>query len=423
MRAHDVRFVEDNWASPALGAWGLGWEVWLDGLEITQFTYFQQAGGMTLDPVSVEITYGMERILMALQGVRHFKDIAYAPGITYGEVFGQAEYEMCRYYLDDADVADNRALLEAYAAEAQRMIDARPARPGALLRAEVLARVQRAGRPRRGVTTERAARSPGCGASPATSPSCGSSAARSWATRSGTRRATRRGARRRPRVPGDQPGRSTLVFEIGVEEMPPAEVPRRAASRCERALTERLAAARLSHGAIRVATRTPRRIIAIVERRRRPGAGRRAGGAAARASRAAYDADGTPTKAAAGLRPRPGRRRRRRWHGRRSTACEYVALRPHRSPAARRPRCWRTCWPQIVSGLRSAKNMRWNDPGLSFTRPIRWLLALLGRPGGPGRRLGLAAGRTTRVHRTAAEPTVESRRRGVPGPCCASTAS
>ncbi len=68
--AHDIRFVEDNWASPALGAWGLGWEVWLDGMEITQFTYFQQAGGLVLDPVSVEITYGMERILMALQGVQ-----------------------------------------------------------------------------------------------------------------------------------------------------------------------------------------------------------------------------------------------------------------------------------------------------------------------------------------------------------------
>jgi glycyl-tRNA synthetase len=80
--AHDVRFVEDNWASPALGAWGLGWEVWLDGLEITQFTYFQQAGGVNLEPVSVEITYGVERILMALQGVTHFKDIVYAPGFS-----------------------------------------------------------------------------------------------------------------------------------------------------------------------------------------------------------------------------------------------------------------------------------------------------------------------------------------------------
>src|SRR5262245_11054756 len=122
--AHDVRFVEDNWASPALGAWGLGWEVWLDGLEITQFTYFQQAGGINLDPVSVEITYGIERIIMALQDKSHFKDIEYGPGISYGEVFGQNEYEMSRYYLDDADVAANRQLLELYAAEAQRLIEA-----------------------------------------------------------------------------------------------------------------------------------------------------------------------------------------------------------------------------------------------------------------------------------------------------------
>lgn len=122
---HDVRFVEDNWASPALGAWGLGWEVWLDGLEITQFTYFQQAGGMALDPVSVELTYGVERIVMALQGVSHFKDIAYAPGISYGEAFGQAEYEMSAYYLDDADIAANQALFDAYAAEAERLVELR----------------------------------------------------------------------------------------------------------------------------------------------------------------------------------------------------------------------------------------------------------------------------------------------------------
>ncbi len=118
IRRHDIRFVEDNWAAPAVGAWGLGWEVWLDGMEITQFTYFQQFG-LVLDPVSVEITYGMERIIMALQGVKHFKDIQYAPGITYGEVLGQVEYEMSRYYLDDADVAANRTLFDIYASEAR----------------------------------------------------------------------------------------------------------------------------------------------------------------------------------------------------------------------------------------------------------------------------------------------------------------
>ena len=81
-----MRFVEDNWESPALGAWGLGWEVWLDGQEITQYTYFQQAGGVNLDPVSVEITYGLERIVMALQGVRGFNDIRWAGAVTYGDI-------------------------------------------------------------------------------------------------------------------------------------------------------------------------------------------------------------------------------------------------------------------------------------------------------------------------------------------------
>ena len=120
---HDIRFVEDNWASPALGAWGLGWEVWLDGLEITQFTYFQQAGGYTLDPVAVELTYGLERIAMFLQQVDHFKNIRYAPGIPYGEVFGIAEYEHSRYNLDDADIEAQAEMFRLYEAEAQRCVD------------------------------------------------------------------------------------------------------------------------------------------------------------------------------------------------------------------------------------------------------------------------------------------------------------
>ncbi|MGH2581275.1 MAG: glycine--tRNA ligase subunit alpha, partial [Anaerolineales bacterium] len=83
---HDIRFVEDNWASPALGAWGLGWEVWLDGLEITQFTYFQQAGGISLDPVSVEITYGLDRIAMALQSIREVGDVRWSKQRTWGDL-------------------------------------------------------------------------------------------------------------------------------------------------------------------------------------------------------------------------------------------------------------------------------------------------------------------------------------------------
>eukprot|EP00741_Cyanophora_paradoxa_P009065 tig00001466_g8778.t1 len=123
VEAHDVRFVEDNWESPALGAWGLGWEVWMDGMEVSQFTYFQQAGGYPLEVVSVEITYGLERIVMALQGVQHFRDIEYGNGVKYGEIFGQNEYEMSVYNLDAADIPTNLQMFELHEKEARMLLD------------------------------------------------------------------------------------------------------------------------------------------------------------------------------------------------------------------------------------------------------------------------------------------------------------
>ena len=116
-REHDIRFVEDNWESPALGAWGLGWEVWLDGQEITQFTYFQQAGGMNLDPVSVEITYGIERIALALQGKESAWDIDWLVGVNYGDVMFSDEVEHCRYYFDVADVDALKTVYDTYERE------------------------------------------------------------------------------------------------------------------------------------------------------------------------------------------------------------------------------------------------------------------------------------------------------------------
>jgi glycyl-tRNA synthetase alpha chain len=108
-RVNDVRFVEDDWESPTLGAWGLGWEVWLNGMEITQFTYFQQVGGLDCQPVSAEITYGLERLAMYLQGVESLFDILWADGpqgrITYGDVFHQNEVEQSRYNFEIADTA------------------------------------------------------------------------------------------------------------------------------------------------------------------------------------------------------------------------------------------------------------------------------------------------------------------------------
>jgi len=107
-RIHDIRFVEDNWESPTLGAWGLGWEVWLNGMEVTQFTYFQQVGGLECHPVSGEITYGIERIAMYLQGVDSIYDIVWTNGpngvVTYGDVFHQNEVEMSAYNFEHANV-------------------------------------------------------------------------------------------------------------------------------------------------------------------------------------------------------------------------------------------------------------------------------------------------------------------------------
>ena len=117
-RQHDIRFVEDNWEQPAISAWGLGWEVWLDGQEITQFTYFQQMGGVTLDPVSVEITYGLERILIALNNAKAIWDEEWGAGVTYGEIRHREEFEHSKYYFETADVERVRAMYDLYSAEA-----------------------------------------------------------------------------------------------------------------------------------------------------------------------------------------------------------------------------------------------------------------------------------------------------------------
>ena len=123
-KQHDIRFVEDNWESPALGAWGLGWEVWLDGLEITQFTYFQQAGGLPLDPVSVEITYGLERICMFTQQKKNVFDLLWNnEGIEYREVFHQAEKEFSAYNFEHANTDNLFKIFDMLELEAKSLIE------------------------------------------------------------------------------------------------------------------------------------------------------------------------------------------------------------------------------------------------------------------------------------------------------------
>ena len=120
---HDIRFEEDNWESPTLGAWGMGWQILLDGMEITQFTYFQQAGGIDLAPISAEITYGLERLTMFLSRKSSVFDIEWGAGFGYGPVRKQDEYEFSRYYFEVADIDTHWTLLDIYEKEARRCLE------------------------------------------------------------------------------------------------------------------------------------------------------------------------------------------------------------------------------------------------------------------------------------------------------------
>jgi glycyl-tRNA synthetase alpha chain len=127
---HDIRFVEDDWESPTLGAWGLGWEVWLDGMEVTQFTYFQEVGSLPCKPVLGEITYGLERLAMYLQGVENVFDLVWAPGVTYGDVYHQNEVEQSRYNFEESEPKWLLRLFDDYEREAKRLIEGGLVLPG-----------------------------------------------------------------------------------------------------------------------------------------------------------------------------------------------------------------------------------------------------------------------------------------------------
>ena len=128
-KAHDIRFVEDNWENPTLGAWGLGWEVWLNGMEVTQFTYFQQVGGLDCKPITGEITYGIERLAMYLQGVENVFDLVWTPGVTYRDVFHQNEVEQSTYNFEHSNAAMLFDHFGHYEAEAKRLMAAQLALP------------------------------------------------------------------------------------------------------------------------------------------------------------------------------------------------------------------------------------------------------------------------------------------------------
>jgi glycyl-tRNA synthetase alpha chain len=129
LKANDVRFVEDDWENPTLGCWGLGWEVWLNGMEVTQFTYFQQVGGIDCRPITGEITYGLERLAMYIQGVESIFDLVWTPGITYRDVYHQNEVEQSRYNFEYSDVAFLLSAFDAHERQSKALMEAQLALP------------------------------------------------------------------------------------------------------------------------------------------------------------------------------------------------------------------------------------------------------------------------------------------------------
>jgi glycyl-tRNA synthetase len=378
-RRHDIRFVEDNWESPALGAWGLGWEVWLDGQEITQYTYFQQAGGQLCDPVSVEITYGLDRIAIALQRVHGFTEIRWSEGLTAGDVNLQAEQEHSKYYFEVADVKRLRQLYDLYEQEAKDCLAQNLVLPAHdyVLRCSHTFNVLDS-RGAIGVTERQAFFGRMRDLSRKVAEAYVEQRQRleyPWMEDDGAPVPTAPPARPKPERTPDSPpaGPAALLFEVGTEELPAADL-EAALRQLEVRLPAMLDELRLSHGELRVLG-TPRRLLAYVEdlAPRQPDQELVfRGPPAARA----FDASGEPTQAAAGFARSKGvqpadLQTREMDGGSYVVAVVQEAGRPAADVLAE-------ALPGLLAGLRFDKAMRWNSSNVAFSRPIRWLLSLYG---------------------------------------------
>lgn len=378
-RQHDIRFVEDKWEAPALGAWGLGWEVWLDGQEITQFTYFQQAGGITLDPVSVEITYGLERIAIALQRVGSFRDIHWNHVLTDGDVNLQAEQEHSAYYFDVADVERLRQMYELFEAEANACLQrglVLPAHDYVLKCSHTFNVLDTRGAI--GVTERQALFGRMRDLSRRTSEAYLEQRQRleyPWLKESGWGEShvaqAGKGAPWLKRKVIDST--APFLLEIGCEELPVGDLDA-ALEQLRTRAPEWLEGLRLGHGAIQVLG-TPRRLVLSVE------------GLAARqeeleqvikgppASRA-FGPDGTPTTAAEGFARGRGVAVKD-LQVRELGGGKYVVAVVHQAGRMAQE-ILSEALPELLGLLKFEKSIRWNQTNTFFSRPIRWLLALYG---------------------------------------------
>jgi glycyl-tRNA synthetase len=389
-REHDIRFVEDNWQQPALGAWGLGWEVWLDGQEITQFTYFQQAGGLTLDPVSVEITYGLERITMPLQRVSHFRKMHWNQEHTYGDVNYQGEVEHSKYYFEIADVDRMRQLYKLYEAEAEEalknglvlpahdyilkcshtfnILDTRGA-VGVTERQALFGRMRELARRTSEAYVEqrKAIEYPWMGDSKAQKDS-----------------ATADKPAHLPKGP------APFLLEIGTEELPGTDFTA-AVEQLRSRVPALLDELRLSHGAVEVLG-TPRRLVVRVQDLADQQQARTTVVKGPPQSRA-FDETGQPTRALEGFAQSKGVSvadlQAREIDG----GVYMVALVTETTRSAYDVLL--EALPALAAGIKFEKSMRWNFTNVAFSRPVRWLVAMLGDAVIPFEYAGLRAGNTT----------------------------
>ena len=406
-REHDIRFVEDNWESPALGAWGLGWEVWLDGQEITQFTYFQQAGGLELNPVSVELTYGLERIVLALQNKPNaweiaFTDLDEVAKLTYGDIFLRAEYEHSKYYFEIADIDALKHSYDIYEGEFRRAVEAGVLLPaydyvlkcshtfnvldtrgaiGVTERAQYFRRMRDMTRLIAKAYVEQRE-------------------ALAYPLEKFNHAWGAPALAEAPALPSHVSSFPTdFLLEIGVEELPAQDV--------DLALEQVQALAialfddlRIQHNGVRTYG-TPRRIVVMVRGvapQQMDATSIVKGPAADRA----FDAEGKPTKAALGFASGRGvdvsALRIEEVEGGRYVFAEvFEKGRPTVEVLAEE-------LPKLLATIKFGKAMRWNDSQVAFSRPLRWFVALLGEAVVPFTYAGVASGNITRGLRPYGSP-------------------
>jgi len=391
-RQHDIRFVEDNWESPALGAWGLGWEVWLDGQEITQFTYFQQAGGLAVDPVAVEITYGLERITMPLQRARSAKEMHWNDKYTYGEINFQGEYEHSKYYFETANVDLQRQLYKIYESEAEESLKnglVLPAHDYILKLSHTFNILDTRGAV--GVTErqvmfgkmrELAHRNAELYVAQREVQGF------PWREKVDDKAAAGKTAAAKASFPT---GPAPFLLEIGTEELPAADM-ESALSQLRERVPALLDDLRLTHGSVTIQG-TPRRLVAIVEDLAEKQTDRTTVVKGPPASRA-FNPDGTPTKAAEGFAAGKGLTVKD-LEIREIDGGQYVSALV-KEPSRSAYEVLLEALPGLVASIKFDKTMRWNWTNVAFSRPIRWLVALLGSTPVPFEYAGYTAGNTTR---------------------------